>query len=95
MSCGVIWVEPYRMAPTASIATNAIPNWRWQSSPMSTTGSSLVSSQGMKNMSQQAAIVAKVMMIVEWNQSSIWPRSSTNSRLPKVKAIAQTRSNRA
>jgi hypothetical protein len=76
------------MAPTASITMKAMPNWRWPSSRKSTIGSSRVSSHGTKNMNEQAAIVAKVTIVVEWNQSSIWPRSSTISRLPKVSAIS-------
>ena len=38
-------------------------------------------------MNEQPEIIAQVMMKVEWNQSSIWPRSSTSSRKPKMSAI--------
>ncbi len=62
MSCGVIWFEPNRMAPTAIMTMKESANCRRHSSLMSTIGSSWVSSQGMKKTNAQRAIIPQTMM---------------------------------
>ena len=64
-----------------------MPNWRWNKSRSSTMAPSPRSSHGMKTANEMAASMREKMIMVDLNQSSIWPRSSTTSRQPSVMAI--------